>query len=263
VADIVCLHDKDEVERFTRRNPYLHLYAIGDLDDFFWPHTLWYALRQDGQVRELILVYTGQLMPVVLALSADPAGPLRELLRGLLPLLPRRFYAHLSAGVADVSASDYAIECHGAFCKMALTDRTRLAAIDMSSAVPLGAAAEAELAAFFAVSYPGNWFVPRMLQTGFYFGVRRGPALASVAGVHTVSRRYRVAAVGNIATHPDFRGQGLATSAVARLCQELFAAGMDHIGLNVRIDNASAIACYEKLGFQRIADYGEYTLQLK
>jgi len=36
-----------------------------------------------------------------------------------------------------------------------------------------------------------------------------------------------------------------------------------HIGLNVKADNASAIASYEKLGFERIATYEEFSLKLK
>jgi predicted GNAT family acetyltransferase len=100
-----------------------------------------------------------------------------------------------------------------------------------------------------------------MLETGCYFGVRRAGALVSVAGVHVFSGQYRVAALGNITTHPDFRGQGLATLTTARLCQELLRAGIECVGLNVKADNRSAIACYERLGFARVADYGEYTLE--
>ena len=44
---LVCLHDKAVIEGFLRRNPLLHIYPLGDLDDFFWPHTTWYGL-QDG-----------------------------------------------------------------------------------------------------------------------------------------------------------------------------------------------------------------------
>src|SRR5262249_21249929 len=110
---------------------------------------------------------------------------------------------------------------------------------------------------------PANWFVPRMLETGFYFGMRLSGTLVSVAGVHVYSQEYKVAALGNITTRPEVRGQGLATAATARLCQELLRAGIDCIGLNVNADNRSAVACYRKLGFQRWADYGEYTLELK
>jgi ribosomal protein S18 acetylase RimI-like enzyme len=261
MADVVCLHEKETVERFARRCPFLHIYTIGDLDDFFWPYTTWYALRDAGEVRQLVLLYSGQSLPTLLALG-EP-GPLRELLRALLPLLPRRFYAHLSEGAADALAGDYRIHSHGAFHKMGLTAPARATAVAADEAVALSAADRDELEALYAVAYPGNWFVPRMLETGLYFGVRRGGALASVAGVHVCSRGHKVAALGNITTRPDARGQGLATVVTARLCQELLRAGIDCVGLNVRADNRPAVACYEKLGFERVADYGEYTLELK
>ena len=63
MAEFVCLHSKDDVERFCRKNPILHLYTLGDLDDFFWPHTTWYALRDAGEVRQLVLCYTALKLP--------------------------------------------------------------------------------------------------------------------------------------------------------------------------------------------------------
>jgi GNAT superfamily N-acetyltransferase len=261
VADVVCLHTKGEVERFCRRNPYLHLYALGDLDDFFWPHTTWYALREGGTVGQLVLVYAGQPLPTVLALADPPGDGLRDLVRELTRLLPRRFYAHLTAGVAGALAGDYSVRPHGAHHKMALTDRSRPARFDGSAAVALSEADAGDLGALYAAAYPGNWFAPRMLETGLYYGVRDDRGLASVAGVHVYSPRYGVAALGNVATRPDARGRGLATAAVARVCQELLRAGVEHVGLNVRADNGAAVACYERLGFERVSDYGEYSAE--
>jgi ribosomal protein S18 acetylase RimI-like enzyme len=263
LAEFICLHAKDEVEAFARGNPLLHAYSIGDLDDFFWPHTIWYALREGGRVSQLVLLYTEQALPTVLAYAEKPVGPMRDLLRLLLPLLPKRFYAHLSNGVADVLADDYSIHAHGAYYKMGLTDRSRLAGIEGREAVALTTSDTADLLELYATSYPGNFFVPRMLETGFYFGVRRGSALVSVAGVHVYSKQYGVAALGNITTRPDHRGRGLATAVTAKLCEELLRAGIKHIGLNVKADNRSAVACYEKIGFEWVANYGEYTLELK
>ncbi|MCI0376275.1 MAG: GNAT family N-acetyltransferase [Gemmataceae bacterium] len=260
MAEIVCLHAKDEVESFCLQNPYLHIYAIGDLDDFFWPNTVWYALRDHGRVRQLVLLYTGCSMPTILAYAEQPVELMRDLLRGLLPYLPKRFYAHLTQSAADVLAADYRMVTHGNYHKMALSGRQSLAAVDASLAEALSVSDLQDVQALYASSYPGNFFVPRMLETGFYFGVRRGAELLSVAGVHVYSRKYKVAALGNITTRPDVRGQGLATTATARLCQELVRDGIEHIGLNVNADNKSTVACYQKLGFVRIADYGEYTV---
>jgi RimJ/RimL family protein N-acetyltransferase len=231
------------------------------LDDFFWPYTNWYALAEGDHIRQVVLCYTAAPLLILHALTGEPPGEMRALLRSILHLLPRRIYAHLSADLIDVFADDYRIEPHGAYDKMALTDAARLDALDASAAIRLAPADLAEIAALYDLAYPGHWFDPRMLETGHYYGVRQGGELLSIAGVHVYSPRYRVAALGNITTHPRARGRGLATLATARLCQEL-RCSVEQIGLNVRADNAGAIACYTKLGFTKIGEYGEYELSL-
>ncbi|MHC4104953.1 MAG: GNAT family N-acetyltransferase, partial [Planctomycetota bacterium] len=106
-----------------------------------------------------------------------------------------------------------------------------------------------EITSFFEKAYPGNFFEPRMLETKQYYGIRQSGALISVAGVHVYSSRYKVAALGNITTHPNYRGKGYGRIVTAQLCKSLLNK-IDHIGLNVKSDNKSAIRCYEKLEFE-------------
>lgn len=140
---------------------------------------------------------------------------------------------------------------------MALADRTSL--ISAPEAVNLGQADYAEAKELLDLANPGNWFDPGLLGTGFYTGVRRGGRLLAVAGIHVWSPRYRVAAIGNVATHPDARGQGLGKAAVSALCHRLLAA-VDHIALNVKADNASAVALYRSLGFARVGEFHQLLL---
>ena len=257
----VSLHDKEQIAAFLRRKSHLHLYHLGDLDDFFWPYTVWYGAKQDGQIEQLVMLYTALDDPVLLAISED-AEAMRDLLRAILHLLPRRIYSHLSAGVVEALAEDYQVEPHGQYYKMLLTDPARLEVVKTSEVVPVTPADLMGLEKLYAASYPGNWFDPRMLETGCYYGIQKQGEWVSVAGVHVYSAAYRVAALGNVTTHPDYRGQGLASAVCAKLCRELEAT-TDHIGLNVSQENTSAIACYERLGFERVAAYGEYMLVLK
>ena len=100
-----------------------------------------------------------------------------------------------------------------------------------------------------------------MLETGQFVGIEdRVGQLVCVAGVHVYSPAYRVAALGNITTHPDYRGQGLAAAATAALCKRIFS-DVDVIGLNVRSDNTAAIRAYHKVGFTKVADYDEWMLE--
>ena len=257
----ICLHDRDAIEAALRRSVYLNLYSIGDLDDFFWPYTTWYGQETGAGLEAVILVYTGMSVPVLVALADGPNGPMGDLLRSILHLLPRRIYAHLTPELLPIVARDYAVESHGLHYKMALGDTSRLQAFDTSEVVSLSAPDLPTLQRLYR-RYPGNSFDPRMIETGQFFGIRRGDDIVSVAGIHVYSRRYRVAALGNITTDPRYRGQGLATLVTARLCLELLQA-VDHIGLNVKADNAAALACYSRLGFERIGDYEECMLTLE
>jgi predicted GNAT family acetyltransferase len=99
-----------------------------------------------------------------------------------------------------------------------------------------------------------------MLATGRYVGIRRQDRLVCVAGVHVYSPTFGVAALGNVATLPELRGQGLARGACAALCLLLLADGIETIALNVRAGNAAAIASYSRLGFEVVAEYTEASL---
>jgi ribosomal protein S18 acetylase RimI-like enzyme len=262
MSRVISLHDRARIGAFLRQDAPLHLYALGDLDDFFWPATLWYGLEEHGELRQIILGYLTDDLLVMHALTGGPLDELRDLLVRARHLLPARIYAHLTPGVGDALAGQYDLEPHGTYDKMLLVEPGRLDEVDGSQVERLGADNLAEMLALYAESYPGNWFDPRMLETGHYYGARVGGALVSVAGVHVYSPQQRVAALGNIVTHPAARGRGHATQVTARLCRELLRT-VDQIGLNVRAENAVAIACYQRLGFTRVAGYEEISMTLR
>jgi len=257
----ICLHDETAIESFLRKNTELHIYAIGDLDDFFWPYTTWYALPVDNGFEAIALLYTGQDLPTLLALSEQP-GAMTGLVESIMHLLPQRFYAHLSAGLERLFQETHSLDPHGTHHKMALRQRRRVDDLRCDDVVRLGNSDLDDLYRLYRDSYPGNWFEPRMLQTNQYFGLRRRGQLVSAAGVHVYSETYRVAALGNIATHPSHRHRGYGRLVTARLCQSLLEK-VEHIGLNVKVDNKAAISCYQEMGFEVIARYGEFMIQKK
>jgi len=252
------LSDRAAIEAFLRRAPDLHVYSLGDLDDFFWPHTSWHGWYEGDDLTDIVLLYFGQALPTVVAISQQPQVA-QLLLAELVPLLPRLFYAHLSPGVEGVFRGSHVAEFHGPHYKMALRDPSRVRGIDCSQTLRLGKDDLADLSQLYQTSYPGNWFDAKMLETEQYFGLRRDGRLVSVAGVHAYSRQYRVAALGNIVTHPAYRRRGCGRQVIARLCQSVLE-NAEHVGLNVKADNEAAIACYRSLGFEIVAPYGEFTV---
>jgi ribosomal protein S18 acetylase RimI-like enzyme len=143
---------------------------------------------------------------------------------------------------------------------MNLEDVSGLGGVDVSGAEHLSSRDSEEVRVFYHESYPGNWFDPAMLDTGQYFCVRQEGRLAAVAGVHVFSTRYRVAALGNIATHPAFRSRGFGRTVTAAACRSLLKS-VDFVGLNVKADNLPAVRLYASLGFRRVAAYEEVGLE--
>ncbi|MFO8035441.1 MAG: GNAT family N-acetyltransferase [Anaerolineales bacterium] len=255
----INLHDKRDIYQHLKLNVPLHIYSIGDLDDFFWPFTTYYGLVEDEQIREIALLYSGHELPVLLAFSNHPQqlGTLLEMIKGLLP---PSFYAHLSPTVHEVFRDTYHLTHHGEHLKMALVEGDLCLNQQADDAGRIPGSEIGAVLAFYKKSYPENWFDPRMLETGQYFGIKKGGEWISIGGVHVYSPTYNVAAIGNVATHPQHRNKGYATQVTARLCQSL-SKEVDTIGLNVKTNNKAALSCYTKLGFQSVATYHEYTFQ--
>ncbi|BCL17785.1 GNAT family N-acetyltransferase [Micromonospora sagamiensis] len=236
------------------RDPLLHVYELGDLDDFFWPYTTWF--RRGDQV---VLLYGATSPPTLLAFGgAECVGGLGALLAEVAPVLPERVYAHLSPGLVGALGGRFRVDAAVAHHRLALTDVGRLAGVRPAGAVLTGADLP-DLEELYAVAYPDNWFDPRMVETGQYVGVRVAGELVAVAGVHVWSPVFRVAAVGNVATRPGHRGRGWAGAVVAALCGRL-RSSVDHVALNVRADNVAALRLYGRLGFTPVAGYGEFVL---
>jgi RimJ/RimL family protein N-acetyltransferase len=252
--------DKNKLERRLRLAPDLNLYHLGDLDDFFWPDTRWFARVDGEEITALALLYSGENPPVLLAIDDRDDGETAALLVDLIPDLPGRVYAHLSPGLIDPFRSRYAVHHHGAHFKMSLIDPIKLERWDTSAVIPLGVEDLPRLRRLYSAAYPGSWFNPRMLKTGQYMGIESNKGrLVAVAGVHVYSQQYRVAALGNITTLPDHRRKGLSTLVTAGCCKRLLA-DVNLIGLNVRGDNEAAIRTYRKVGFDVVGEYNEWMM---
>jgi ribosomal protein S18 acetylase RimI-like enzyme len=252
--DVHILHRKDEIHDFLRSDPELQAYCMGDLDDFFWPKTVWYGLMDKGTLLSVALLYTGSDYPTLLLFYKDEEQYPYLLLEKIRTLLPNKFYAHLNEGLVDVFGRQNVIQYYGLSYKMAL--RGGLQGVDDKHVSRLTESQLGQINEFYANAYPDNWFDSRMLETGKYFGYFDGEKLVGIAGIHVYSAEYKVAALGNIATHPDYRGKQIAYKLTSHLCNDLKET-VDAIGLNVKADNEYAIKCYRKIGFEIIGTYEE------
>ncbi|HEY5124061.1 MAG TPA: GNAT family N-acetyltransferase [Ignavibacteria bacterium] len=252
--NLEVLHDKAVILNFLKKNSGLQIYSIGDLDDFFWPKTTWFALMDGNFIQSIALLYVGMDTPTLLSFYDKELQFTYGLLERIRHILPMKFNAHLSPDLIEVFGRQNIIEYYGFNYKMVLkravsepNDKNirKLKVNDLSI-----------IKDFYAFSYPGNWFDSRMLETNKYYGYFINEKLVGVSGIHVFSEDYKVAALGNIATHPDYRGQQIGYKLTSALCYDLQSC-VDLIGLNVNSDNYYAIKCYKKIGFELIGTYDE------
>jgi ribosomal protein S18 acetylase RimI-like enzyme len=266
MAGLVLNPATDILLPLLNRDIGLHVYAIGDLDPFFAPFTTWFGWS-DGAERERLsaaaVLYTPDpsTTPTLLALSMRPE-PMRRLLDVIAGDLPPRMHAHLTPGLSDALGRQFVAETNEHHLKMFLPAEVTLPAWPLGRGeriAPITNTDLPEVRELYKAGYPDNWFDPRMLETQRYLGLWVAGVLAAIAGVHVYSRRYGVAALGNITTHPDYRARGYGRIVTAELCRVL---REDHlkIGLNVHAGNHAAVRAYRSVGFVCVADYVESTL---
>lgn len=101
-----------------------------------------------------------------------------------------------------------------------------------------------------------SYYVPEHIDAGVYRGVVTDGRLVAVAGTHVVSRYEGVAVVGNVFTHPGFRGRGYATAATSAVTEVLL--GFCHtVVLTVDPKNSPAVHAYERLGYREVCELVE------
>ncbi|HQY51653.1 MAG TPA: GNAT family N-acetyltransferase [Ignavibacteria bacterium] len=266
------ISDKKVIENFYRKNTCLNVYPIGDLDDFFFTKTEWFALLEKQndieEIIEMAFIYRGTDLPVLIAVCDGDNLNLKELLNRILKDVPDNIYTHFSKGLDEVFERSYDKLDYGRHFKMCLrendfkefneaNENKGLDYIKRLSPSDIDVISE-----FYKKSYPDNWFDLRMLETGKYFGYYFEDELIGVAGIHVYSPEFKVAALGNITTLSEHRGRSVCRKLTSVLCRDLFKT-TDQIGLNVHSENLPAIKCYQNLGFTIAGEYFESTFKKK
>ena len=118
------IHDRERIAAFLHRDAPRHIYAIGDLDDAYWPHTTWYAAISDDQIKPICLLYAGVLPPVLLGLSEPDDPAMRFPFAAVGAELPDRLYAHLSPGMIEALGAHHTVAWPEEHLKMHLEGRS-------------------------------------------------------------------------------------------------------------------------------------------
>lgn len=249
--EAVPTRDKTLLRDFLERDRLRAAYAVADLEEREFARTRWGVATEGAEPIAVVLEYGG-LTPQPLFVMGDPDGivaVLRDVIR------PRLAYLAADEGLLAPIGSLYRIDPGPPMVRM-WVNRQMFRPVQ-GPVQRLAPADAADLNRLYGLGFAG-WLPADSIARGVYYGVRVAGRLVAAAGTHVVNPQDRIAAVGNVMTHIDFRGRGFAKQTTSAVTAELLRA-CDDVVLNVRADNPPALAAYRALGY---ADYCRFEERL-
>jgi ribosomal protein S18 acetylase RimI-like enzyme len=239
---ITATRDRALLRRFLEQDRLRAAYAICDLELREFARSKWGIASQDGETIAVVLEYGG-LTPQPLFVMGDGeaiSAVLREVIR------PRLVYLAADSSLLPAVERVYRVDPGPQMLRMWVNrDMFRPA---RGPALRLSPVDIVDLNRLYGLGFAG-WLPGEAIGNGVYYGIRVAGRLIAAAGTHVISPEGRLAAVGNVLTHVDFRGRGFAKMTTSAVTEELLRT-CDDIVLNVRSDNPPAIAAYRALGYR-------------
>jgi len=233
--------DRALLRSFLEQDRLYAAYAICDLEEREFGRTRWGLAWDDETPIALVLEYSGPTpQPLFVMGRVDGIGVvLRDLIR------PRVAFVAAPAAVLPAIETAYRVDPGPAMVRM-WVDRARFrpypATVQRLLPVEIG-----DLNRLYQLGF-ASWLPASTIFEGVYYGLRVNGQLVAAAGTHVISRTARLAVVGNVLTHVDFRGRGFATAVTGAVTAELLRT-CDQVVLNVRADNPPALNAYRRLGY--------------
>ena len=233
--------DRAVLRAFLEQDRLFAAYALCDLEDREFGRTRWGGAYQGDRLVALVLEYSGMTPQPMFVMGREDGidAILRDLIR------PRAAYLATLTETMAVVKSHYRVDPGPQMVRM-WVDRARFRPYpaDVRRLLPVEIG---ELNRLYQLGF-ASWLPSSAIAEGVYYGIRAGGRLVAAAGTHVISPEARLAVVGNVLTHVDYRGRGYATAATGAVTAELLRS-CDHVTLNVRADNPPALQAYRRLGF--------------
>ena len=233
--------DRTALRAFLEQDRLFAAYALCDLEEREFGRTRWGAAYQADRMVSLVLEYSGMTPQPMFVMGREDGidAILRDLIR------PRAAYLATLTETMGVVKAHYRVDPGPQMVRM-WVDRARFRPYpaDVRRLLPVEIG---ELNRLYQLGF-ASWLPSSAIAEGVYYGIRAGGRLVAAAGTHVISQEARLAVVGNVLTHVDYRGRGYATAVTGAVTADLLRS-CDQVTLNVRADNPPALQAYRRLGY--------------
>ena len=241
---IVETDDREWLAHRLQRDRYNAAYALAQLDDDAWPEAAYYVCQTPQG--ESVVCHSRAGLGQATTLAGPVDGVSATLL--LHPGFPTTF---------AIGDPDHASALESVYTFRQVKRMMRMM-VDRDTFRPNRRAAQPMVAAhvdllnrlYNAEGEPAHYRGSHIGE-GCYWGVVDEDRLVAVAGTHAIGITHGIAILGNVFTHPRYRGRGHGTTVTSAVTAAL----LEQVGevvLSVDPDNAPAVRAYRNLGYRHV-----------
>jgi ribosomal protein S18 acetylase RimI-like enzyme len=239
------LRDRDQIRSMLETRRTYAAYALGQLDPTLFRMSEWWGAHGPGG-QALILHSRGGLGSATFVMGDNPA------LEALLQVHPGHRQTFFTCEVHQLESvlRYFDLEQRQTMIRMRVSPGTfhpsdgdcrRLTGRDVRA-----------VNALYRTDGVPSFYSSRQIDDSAYFGIERDGRLVSIAGTHVISAVSGIAVVGNVYTHPAYRGQHFAQITTSAVTERLLK-GCGEVVLSVDPTNKAAVRAYERLGYVEVA----------
>jgi len=247
---VQALTDPEEIRALLRPRVEYTAYALGQLEPGLFERTKWFRSKGDTGTG-LVLHSRGGLGDATFIMGdADAVAAILSIQPGTT-----QTYATCQPQHLEALRSVYRLASQQPMIRMSVS-RAAFRPVVTTPVVHLSGLDIRRINSLYSSEGNGSYYVPEHIDAGVYRGIITEGRLVAIAGTHVVSAQERIAVVGNVFTHPYYRGRGYATSVTSAVTESLLEY-CDPVVLTVDPGNRPAVAAYERLGYAEVCQLVE------
>jgi len=239
------LRNRQQIDSLLSEDRAYAAYALGHLEQpFFERSEFWLA---EGETGSAVVLHATAMGPT-LFLAGDPTA-----VDAVLSLHEGPRYIYLSTASTehvDVLRRRYQVADVLTMRRWSVTRAGFAPAEGTGTERRLHGRDAGVINALYATDGAPSRYSADQIDRSIYYGIYEDRRLVSIAGTHLVSPETAIGVVGNVLTHPDFRGRGYAERVTSRVTEALFEAGCSVVALTADPENTPAVRAYERLGYR-------------